>query len=207
MAAMPPTVVSCAVEGLVDEAVVRRVVEEAGLTMGPVYGRKGKQFLLRHLNGYNQAARFGVWLVLVDLDAEWDCAPPAVRTWLPHPEEGMYLRAAVRAVESWLMADAERFADFIGVSRSLMPRDPEGLADPKQAVIGLAARSRWREVREDLVPRQGSGRSEGELYVSRMIGFVREHWRSRVAAQAADSLGRCLQRLDGMAASAQRYGR
>lgn len=203
MATIQPLALACVVEGLVDEAVVRRVVETVGLAVGPIYGRRGKRFLLQHLDGYNQAARFGPWLVLVDLDVEHQCAPPALKAWLPRPAEGMHLRVAVRAVESWLMADAERLSAFLGVGRHLVPRDPEGVLDPKQTLIHLAGQSRRREVREDMIPRPGSGRPEGELYVSRTIEFVTRYWRPRVAAETADSLRRCLSKLEGLAASVQ----
>ncbi len=70
-----PVVISGAVEGDVDEAVLRRLAEQVGAAIGPVHGKKGKQFLLRRVHGYNNAARFGPWVVLVDLDQDADCAP------------------------------------------------------------------------------------------------------------------------------------
>jgi hypothetical protein len=191
--------VSCAVEGTVDEAVVRKVVAEAGLDVGTVYGRQGKQFLLQRVDGWNRAAGRGLWLVLVDLDQDYDCAPPALQAWLPRRASGMNLRVAVRSVEAWLLADRDRFARFIGVSRTLIPRNPEVDPDPKRTVVGLASRSHKTRMREDLVPRPRSGRSEGELYVSRMIEYVHTHWRPRIAAETAHSLRRCLGRLDRLA--------
>lgn len=38
-------VISAAVEGLIDEAVVKRLITEAGATVGPVYGKQGKKVL------------------------------------------------------------------------------------------------------------------------------------------------------------------
>jgi hypothetical protein len=40
-------VVSAAVEGIVDEAVVRKLIVEAGGRPGTVYGKSGKAFLRR----------------------------------------------------------------------------------------------------------------------------------------------------------------
>jgi hypothetical protein len=37
-----PVVVSAAVEGLIDEAVVRSLIQEVGGCAGPVYGKNGK---------------------------------------------------------------------------------------------------------------------------------------------------------------------
>ena len=50
-------VISAAVEGIVDEAVVRKVIVEAGGYPGTVYGKNGKTFLRRQTPGYNNAAR------------------------------------------------------------------------------------------------------------------------------------------------------
>lgn len=50
--------ISGAVEGMLDEAVLRRLVKEMGAMAGPIYGKNGKHFLLQKVNAYNQAARF-----------------------------------------------------------------------------------------------------------------------------------------------------
>jgi hypothetical protein len=193
------TEVSCAVEGLVDEAISRRLVRECLLSAGPVYGRNGKQFLLDRISGYNNAARFSPWFVVVDLDTDFDCAPPALQAWLPRPAPAMVLRVAVREAEAWLMADRDSFAAFLGVSGDRIPTAPELEVDPKRTVVALARQSRKRSIREDMVPRASSGRNEGELYVARVIQYVQKHWRPRIAAQRADSLRRCLERLDELA--------
>jgi len=60
-----------------------------------VYGKNGKAHLRQRLNGYNQAAHFNPWLVLVDLDHEADCAPLFRAAWLPKPGPLMCFRVAV----------------------------------------------------------------------------------------------------------------
>ena len=47
-------IVSGAVEGDLDEAVLRRLVEEEGAILNRLYGRKGKQHLKQRLTGYNK---------------------------------------------------------------------------------------------------------------------------------------------------------
>lgn len=188
-------VLTGAVEGLFDEAVVKRLVVEVGGQLGDVYGKKGKAALLKKLGGYNAAARHSPWVVLVDLDRDGDCAPPARARWLPHSEPLMCFRIAVRAVETWLLADRERFARFLGVPVSSLPRSPEDVDDPKQLVVDLARTSRRRDVQVDLVPHSGSGRRVGGAYVDRLTEFVLKSWRPQAAADNADSLRRCLQRL------------
>ena len=130
--------ISAAVEGTLDEAVVRRLVRHAGAHAGTVYGKNGKPFLKERIGGYNNAARHAPWIVLVDLDSDHDCAPPLRAAWLPHPAPQMCFRVAVRAVEAWLMADAERLAAFIGVARRRISADPEREENPKRAMVNLA---------------------------------------------------------------------
>lgn len=194
----PPAVLTAAVEGLVDEAVVRRLILHVGGEAGTVYGRAGKARLRQRIDGYNRAARYSPWCVLVDLDADADCAPALRREWLPTVAPLLCFRVAVRAVEAWLLADAERLARFLGLARGRIPATPEQLPDPKASMIDLARGSRRRAVRMDMVPRQGSGRREGPAYTSRLIEFVAGQWRPAVAAERCDSLGRtirCLRRL------------
>lgn len=190
--------ISAAVEGSLDEAVVSRLIRHVGGRLGTVYGKNGKPFLRDRIGGYNNAARHAPWLVLVDLDTEGDCAPPMCAAWLPHPAPRMCFRVAVRAVEAWLMADPERLAPFIGTARSKVPATPETLEHPKHTMVGLARLSRRREVRQDMVPRHGSLRTEGPAYTARLMEYAADHWRPDVAAERADSLRRtlaCLRRL------------
>jgi hypothetical protein len=190
--------VTAAVEGDVDEAVLRRVLKHVGLGLGPVHGREGKQKLLRRLNGYNNAARFAPWVVLVDLNGDCPCAPTCVQAWLPAPSQHMCFRVAVRAVEAWLLADRDRIANSLRLSSRLVPQSPDNLVRPKTEVINLARQSRSRAIREELVPREGSGRSVGPLYTARLIEFVEDEaagWRPDQAAVRSDSLRRCIERL------------
>lgn len=76
-----------------------------------------------------------------------------------------------------------------------MPANPEGLEFPKQAMVNLARRSRRRDIRLDMAPHDGSGRTEGPAYASRMIEFATDRWRPEVAAAHADSLRRAIDRL------------
>jgi len=202
--------VNVLVEGITDEVVVRCLFEHAGLACGTVYGKRGKALLLERLPNYNQAARFTPWLVVVDLDQDAECAPPFVQSILLNPANGMplafqnshsdgtLLRVAVRAIEAWLLADAERLADFLGIRAARIPPNPDAESDPKSTLINLARKSRRRTIRKDIVPREGSGSRVGPGYMGRLIEFVMaaEHpWRPDVAAQRSDSLRRCLESL------------
>lgn len=179
-----------------DEAVVRRlVIGECQGKLGDVLGKNGKDDLRRKITAYNTAARRSRWIVLIDLDSEADCAPPVRAQWIPVPSTGMCFRVAVRAVESWLFADQEAISKFLSISKTRVPSNADSIENPKQAMVGLARRSRRRDIREDMVPRPGSGRSVGPAYSSRMIEYVNASWRPQVAARSSDSLRRCLLRL------------
>ncbi len=201
MAAIP-VVIQSAVEGDVDEAVVRRLIAHVGGIPGQAYGKSGKHQIRRTIRGYNNAARFGPWVVLIDLNSDEPCAPPLRNAWLPTPATDMCFRIAVREVEAWLIADADSLAQFLRVPPAVVPRDPEALSNPKQELVNLARRSGVRDIRDDMVPRTGSGAEIGPAYTSRVAEFARDHWRPDDASQRSESLRRaldCIRRLIGSA--------
>lgn len=81
--------VSVVLEGSTDSAVAERLLAHVGLTMGDVYGFRGKSQNDRRLPDYNNAARFARWFVLRDLDDDAPCAPELVRALLPSPSPHM----------------------------------------------------------------------------------------------------------------------
>ena len=193
-----PVYVSGAVEGPSDEAVLRRVVDHVGALMHRVQVQNGKANLRRALPGYNTAAQWSAWVVLVDLDHDFACPGALAAEWLPAQSPLMRFRVVVREAEAWLLADAERFAQFFSVRRAAIPNAPELLPDPKTTLVRLAAASRKKEIRADMSPRHGSGRHVGPAYPSRLIEFASDFsqgWRPDVAAARAPSLARCLARL------------
>ncbi len=204
---MPPeknlAPISAVVEGRLDEVILRVVVRYAGGIVGPIYGKQGKQYIQSRLQGYNNAAQYAPWVVLVDLDFDADCAPPLVQMWLPQPAPLMCFRVAVREIEAWLLADRLRLAHFLRVPQRMIPSNPDTVPNPKNLVVDLARRSRDRRVRHEMVPGGGSGRAVGPAYNSRLIQFVSDRqrgWRPEVAAHASESLRRCLRCLARLAA-------
>jgi hypothetical protein len=196
-----PVIISAAVEGVTDEAVVRRLIDHVGAEPGPVYGRKGKSHLRQCIDGYNNAARHAPWLVLVDLDQDADCAPRLRAAWVPSPAPRLCFRVAVHAVEAWLMADVEAISAFLGVARSKVPTCPDSETVPKQTLVNLARTSRRRTIREDMVPRPDSGRAVGPAYVSRLVEFASIHWSPGKAGARSESLRRAVARLEELAAT------
>lgn len=202
MATEQHIIIQGAVEGLVDEAVLQRLIAHVGATVGPIYGKRGKPHLRQRIRGYNQAAWHSPWLVLIDLDQDADCAAQLCPVWLSDPAPMMRFRIAVRAIESWILADRERLARFLSVAPSRLPLNPEEVLSPKRALVELSRYSRRREIRDDMVPSPGSEREVGPGYSSRVIEFVLDAgdgWRPDVAAQYSDSLHRCIVRLRELA--------
>ncbi len=198
---MSSIIISGAVEGVTDEVVLRSLITAIGAQPGPVYGKKGKDDLKKHLVSYNQAAKYQPWCILLDLDQDNVCAPGLRQELLPDPAEQMCFRIVIRSVEAWLMADRERLATFLAIGLSNIPTDVEALSNPKETMVNLARRSRKCAIKQDMEPRQGSGRSVGPRYAARIIEFVTDTthgWRPLVAAQYADSLQRCLHCLHTM---------
>jgi hypothetical protein len=191
-------VVSCAVEGSLDEVIARRLLSHVNLTCGPVYGREGKSHLRKRIGGYAEGARRTPWFILVDLNAESPCAGDLVQQWLPEPPPMMRLRVAVRESEAWLMADRNGLASFLSVSQDLIPRAVDEIDDPKSVLVAIARRSRRRVVREGLPPRSASGRSIGPLYVTELSSYVRDHWNVDEASLVSSSLAGCVRALTSL---------
>jgi hypothetical protein len=191
-------VVSGAVEGLLDDAVLRRILREVGCNAGPIHIKNGKSAVLEKLDGYNAAARLMPWVVLVDLNGDAACAPTFVAEHVKSPSELLQFRVAVRQVEAWLLADAGRIARFLRVSGARLPGDPDSLENSKRAIVEIARHSRDRSVREEIIPSPGSGRQVGPGYVARMIEFVQTGWHPAEAAARSESLYRCLRCLSAL---------
>ena len=191
--------VQIAVEGILDAAVLRKVLESVGLECGAVYGQKGKGELLKRLQGYNQAARHAPWVVVLDLDQAYSCAPDLIQQHLPTPAHWMRLRVAVRAIESWLLADAEMLGAFLYVPKGKFPPDPDALDNPKRALLDLVRRfSRKPHVQEALLPQEGA--SVGMGYNPTLIEFVHARWRPDVALHRSESLQRAIRALETLKA-------
>lgn len=181
-------------EGTIDIAVGTRLAEDAGHSVHRTYPQRGKHNLDRQLPGYNNAARFAPWLVLRDLDTDASCAPTLARQLLPQPARYMSFRIAVRAVEAWLLADTEAFAEFFSVSHTRIPATPDELGDPKRALVDVVALSTSASIRKAILPGPVT-RKVGPGYTGAVIAFVNAHWNIGRARKASPSLDRCVAAL------------
>jgi hypothetical protein len=193
---MPPHV-NLVVEGNLDAAVGERLLATTGLGLGTVYGKRGYAYIEANLCRFNQSAHVVPYLALADfMDTGQPCPSRVVAAWLPSPRSLMVFRVVVREIESWLLADRENVAHFLGVPRAKVPSQPELIPDPKQKLVNLARRSRKASVKRLLVPPSGSPGVEGPGYTSELIQFVLHTWDIAAAGANAPSLARCLHALD-----------
>jgi len=191
--------VNLAVEDVLSEAVARRLLASTNrdYEVGRCYMRHGKDYLHRLIAGFNNAAKGTPFLVLTDLDRD-ECAPALIRSWLDEPlHANLLFRVAVKEVEAWLLADGKALSEYLSMSAGQIPADVDSIVDPKEFLIGLAAKSRRRDIREDIIPRQGSTAKQGKNYNARLIAFVKDNWEPTRARLRSQSLNRALERLSG----------
>ncbi len=188
---------SALVEGATDEIVARRIVAHCGHEFGVCYGKHGVGYILQRLGGFAAAASYGSpLLVMVDLmDSGIACARDLIPTLLPDRPALCILRGVVRELESWLLADREAIAAYLGLSLTRVPRDPEALPDPKQSFVNLARNCRRRARRVAIVPADGMSASTGPDYLGAIAELIRDHWNVERASAVAPSLARCVARL------------
>lgn len=190
--------VNVLVEGITDEAVVRRLFDRDGITIEAVHGLRGKRAILQNIDRYNRAAKHTYWFVMVDLDHDADCVIAFLQSTLHSPSSGMHFRVVVRELEAWLLADRAAFAKFFDVSPAKLPMQPELEANPKQTLINCVASSRKKSIREAIVPRPNSDASVGPLYSSTIRDYVRLAWRPNIASLSSRSLAGAMRTIDAI---------
>ncbi len=159
-----------------------------GFSIGTCYCRGGFGYLKKNIKHFNNAAKGTPFLVLTDLD-QAECAPAMIKVWISCSlHSNLIFRVAVREVEAWVMAHRKAFADFLSIQEKMISCHPDDLNDPKQEIIKLAKKSRKRELREAIVPAQGSTSSIGPDYNGKMIDFIRKRWVVSEAAKCSPSL-------------------
>ncbi len=158
---------------------------------------RGSGYIQVKLNAFNNAARHTNFLVLTDLD-QHECAPSFVDELLEREkEDNLFLRVAVREVESWILADRDNFAKYISISPAKINPNPDNLEDPKNYLFTLAKQSRKRRIREGIPPKDRTARI-GKEYNPLLISFVRDYWDFKEAMKRSDSLRRFVIQFDNM---------
>lgn len=190
--------INLAFEDELSEAVLGKILQCSGRNyqIGDRFHGHGAGFLKKRIKGFNQAARGMPYLILTDLDTD-ECAPLKLRDWLPVPASpNLIFRIAVCEVESWILADQENMADFLGVERESFPVQPDAIPDPKQLLVNLARASRKRTIRQNLVPKPGSTAKVGPAYNKHLCEFVQNQWDPLLARSSSPSLMRAVKAIE-----------
>ena len=164
--------------------------------IGLCYRTGGKGNIKRKLKGFNNAAKGMPYMVLVDLDDEYECPPMLLEDWFDcekHPN--LHFRIAVREIESWLLASRNSLSRYIGVHQREIPLRSDEILNPKEFLLTLARKSRKRALREDIVPRVNAVAKVGPYYNVRLAEFVNQAWDYREASECSGSLKRMVERL------------
>jgi hypothetical protein len=158
----------------------------------PIHCR-GNGKIKKQIAAYNNAAQYGFYFVITDLDnGKYDCAPSLINEWLPFPHNQQFLfRVAVHEIESWLLADRDNFATFFSVSRDSVPLSPDGDADPKQTIFSLARRSKKRYIREGIPPIDKTA-SIGHGYNLELGDYIMNYWNINTAREHSNSLDKAI---------------
>ena len=196
-----PVEVNYWAEGPTDRAVARKLIAVAKGRPGADYAKRrgshpGKDYLDSKLRAFNEAARHAPWLVLRDGDGE--CPVTLRRRLLPNASSGMVFRVVVPEIEVWLMADHLAFAKCLGVTPDLISPEPERIERAKAEVLRLAARSGKKAIKDDLMPRVGSGLRVGPGYVDTLLRFTEAEWSIERASLRSPSLKRAITRLESV---------
>lgn len=187
--------INLAFEDPLHEAVLRKVFSQFGFSVGKCFSHGGYGYLKTKIKAFNHAARLTPFLVLTDLDRV-ECAPILIRDWLPFPRHSNLLfRVAVREVESWVLAHRDACAKYLGVNQNQIPLNVDEMPDPKQFLINLARKSRFRSIREAIVPRPGSSAQQGPDYNGMLAVFVKDYWDAKIAALNSPSLMKMINAL------------
>jgi hypothetical protein len=201
-------VISVYVEGDDDVPFVEKVCHHVGLEIrAPVLARGGKAEIDKLLPNLARAAKGMPILVLRDLDRDADCAPTWLSKRMPSGAGPYFaLRLAVRAIESWVLADVEAASKGLHLEPNLIPAAPDALDDPKVTLVNLARRSRKPAVVNALVPKEGAQRRTGIGYDRWVIAFGVKDWSVERAMKRSPSLARSVAALKRMRRTLQKAG-
>lgn len=194
-----PVYTTVVTEDELSEVVLKQLIERYAphIAITHYLGKKGYSYIDSHIKKFDNAAHNGaVIVVLRDLDKK-ECAPYLIKNMLPtgcHPR--LLIRIPVREIEAWLIADTINLSNYLGISAKHITNNVESISDPKEYLVNLARKSRRKDIKESIVPRENASFPVGSLYNDCMKSFVTRHWDSEVARKLSDSLDRTIRKLE-----------
>lgn len=182
------------VEGVVDEIVLRAILERQGLSVGTVYGRKGIGYVRERAEGIAIRGSYGsrVLIVADAMDISAPCPGEGSRMLVANPPHGTIVRLAVNEIEAWLLASRPELSAFLRVPLARVPGNSDEVSDPKQSLVNLARMSPNSRLRNMIVPREGISAVVGVGYVDAIAEFVQSRW----SLESAISVSNSLRKLD-----------
>lgn len=193
------TPINLVVEDTLGEQMLRVLIAQSGrdFPIGAVYGKQGNNYLKRTLPAFNKAAKGMAYFAFTDLD-DRPCATVLIEDWFncsiaDFPKRrsvNLLFSIAVHEVESWIMADRDAFANFLGISINKIPSQTDDILDPKKFLLNLAKSSRKKDLREDLVPHPEDRRQIGPDYNGRLSDFLHTSWQASAAELYSSSLAK-----------------
>jgi hypothetical protein len=183
-------VINLVVEDDLSEAVLRKILQQSlkNFYIGACFGKKGFGYIKSKIAGFNKSAKGTPFFVLADLDRN-ECPPLLINEWLGEPiHPNLLFRIAVRQVESWILADRNGFAKFLGISVKNLPHNPDEENDSKHALIDIVSRSRKSNLKRAILPIPGGTAKVGPAYNSELSRFIYGYWNLQNAIECSPSL-------------------
>lgn len=190
-------VINLVFEDALSEFVLLKLLHEFGnkYIHGVSYNSHGFGNIKSKINGFNEACITVPFLVLTDLD-NVDCPVILIDSWFAKPiHANMIFRIAVREVESWLLADIEGMANYLGIPENRFTANPELLQDPKLMLMQLVRKSRRGGLKKDILPINNNA-SIGPNYNGRLMEFVENYYNIGRARERSESLNRAYIKLE-----------
>lgn len=187
-----------AVEDQLSEALFLKILTYYNLSNDWVrqLGRmSGDGDIVSNISKYEELSKRFPVFVLLDLDRR-SCPVSYRSTISKHFSSSFVFRIAVTEAESWLMADADGFSNFLGAEKSsILARQDWTKIDAKEALLDAVQRLGKKTLKEQLLPRHDSRANVGLEYNSALGQFVRGEWSPERARQNSDSLESMIKRI------------
>ncbi len=157
--------------------------------------------LKRRCPSFFHMAKGGLYTVsLADLDNE-RCAGALIRKWFGIPDKHpisfpkeLTFRVAIREIESWIIADHDAWAKFIGIPAINFSVTPDELRDPKLHLLNVIRSKGRKKFHKDMLPRGTA--SIGPLYNEIMCEFIQNKWNPERAQENSPSLKRAIHAIN-----------
>lgn len=186
-----------AVEDRLSEAVGHKLLVYFDMEPTTTIGNRGSDYLKKRARDLNRTAKGFPVFLLTDQDSPKRCPIEIMKGWLRAPcNEGFIFRIAVMEIESWIMADRQAFASFIGIDTNDISDNPDSIENPKEFMLDLVRKHGKRDLKNALLPSPGSTARVGPEYNPVMSRFVARQWDVRRAGSESPSLQRAISALD-----------